>query len=175
MGESKKIHDKFAALRYRDFRLLWIGLFISNIGSQMQFAAVNWHIFILTKSAIALGLVGLARFIPIAIFSLLSGSVADAHNRKKILYVTQTILTVLSFVLAYTTITHTVTPTIIYGITALSAIAMAFDTPPRQAIIPSLVAKEHLGNAMSLNVIMWQTTQILGPSISGVSTQYCRA
>jgi len=160
--------NKFPALKYRDFRLLWIGLLISNIGSQMQFTAINWHIFILTHSAVALGLVGLSRFLPIAIFSLVGGAVADTHNRKKILLITQTVLTLLSFLLAFTTLSHIVNPIMIYAITALSAVAIAFDTPPRQALFPSLVKKIHLPNALSLNVIMWQTSLIIGPAMSGI-------
>ncbi|MBI2452812.1 MAG: MFS transporter [Parcubacteria group bacterium] len=88
--------QKFPALRYRDFRLLWVGLLISNTGSQMQFAAINWHIFIITHSALALGFIGLSRFVPIAIFSLVGGAIADAHNRKRILLITQTSLTLFS-------------------------------------------------------------------------------
>lgn len=159
---------RFAALKYRDFRLLWIALLISNIGSQMQFAAINWHIFIITHSAVALGMIGLSRFLPIAIFALFAGAVADAHNRRKILFITQTTLTVLSFILAFSTLNHDVNPLIIYVVTALSAVAIAFDAPPRQSIIPSLVHKDHLSNAMSLNVIMFQTSMVVGPALSGL-------
>lgn len=160
-------NSRFPALQYRDFRLLWIALLISNVGSQMQFAAVNWHIYLLTHSAVALGLVGLTRFIPVGIFALVGGSIADAHNRKKVLFITQSLLTVLSLLLTITTLNHTVTPIIIYAITALSAMALAFDTPPRQALIPNLVNREHLSNAMSLNIIMFQASQVLGPALSG--------
>lgn len=134
----------------------------------MQFAAINWHIFILTHSPLALGMIGLARFLPIAAFALLGGAIADAHNRKKILFITQTALTLLSSILALTTLTHAVTPFIIYAITALSAVAIAFDTPPRSAMVPNLVHKDHLQNAMSLNVIMFQTSSILGPAFAGI-------
>ncbi len=160
--------SKFPALQYRDFRLLWVGLLISNIGSQMQIAALNWHIYILTHSPIALGVIGLSRFLPIVIFALLGGGVADAHNRKVILFITQTALTLLSLVLAITTLNHTVTPMIVYVITAFSAVALAFDTPPRQAMVPSLVHKDHLTNAMSLNAIMWQISMIAGPALAGL-------
>src|SRR3989344_2291219 len=166
-------HGRFAALKYRDFRLLWIALLISTIGSQMQFAAINWHIYIITHSAISLGLIGLARFLPIAIFALLAGAVADAHNRRKILFITQIPLTILSFILAFATLNNTVNPLIIYIVTSLSAVAVAFDAPPRQAIIPSLVHKDHLANAMSLNVIMFQMSMVIGPALSGfVIKQY---
>lgn len=160
--------QRFPALKYRDFRLLWLGLFISNTGSQMQFAAINWHIFILTHSPLALGMIGLSRFLPIAVFSLIGGAVADAHNRKKILFVTQATLTVLSGILAFTTFANTVNPLIIYIITALSAVALAFDAPPRQAMIPNLVQREHLANALNLNVIMFQSAMVIGPALSGI-------
>jgi MFS family permease len=160
--------ERYAALKYRDFRLLWIGLFLSNIGSQMQFTAINWHIYVLTQSAFALGLIGLSRFVPIAIFAVVGGTIADAHNRKKILLITQVLLTTLSAILAVLTLKNLIQPIFIYVITALSALVMAFDTPPRQAIIPSLVKKEHLPNAMSLNVIMWQTSSIIGPALAGL-------
>jgi MFS family permease len=133
----------------------------------MQFVALNWQIYVLTHSAFALGLIGFFRFIPILFFSLIGGSVADAHNRKKILAITQTTLTVLSAALVITTLTHTISPQIIFSITALSAVALAFDTPAMQAIIPSLVDKRHIPNAMSLNFIMFQTATILGPSLAG--------
>lgn len=126
-------HSRFAALRYRDFRIMWLGLLFSNIGSQMQFTGLNWHIFILTKSPLALGFLGLSRFIPITIFSLVSGVVADAHNRKKILLITQAFMTLFSFILAITTLNKTISPFLIYLLSALSAVAFAFDTPPRQS------------------------------------------
>ncbi len=133
----------------------------------MQFAAINWHIFILTHSAVALGLIGMSRFLPIAVFALIGGAVADAHNRRKILFITQITLTALSLILTFSTLAHIVNPLIIYVTTGLSAIALAFDAPPRQAMIPSLVHKEHLSNAMSLNVIMFQTSLVVGPALSG--------
>ncbi|MBP9719480.1 MAG: MFS transporter [Candidatus Levybacteria bacterium] len=162
------VFPDFPAFRSRDFRIFWIALFISNTGSQMQFVALNWQIYTLTNSAFALGLIGLLRFIPILIFSLLSGSVADAHNRKIILTITQTALIILSSILAFLTITNTVTVNAIYTITALSAIALAFDTPARQAFIPNLVDQKHLASAMSLNSIMFQMAMIFGPMFSGI-------
>lgn len=133
----------------------------------MQFVAINWHVYVLTHSAFALGMVGLLRFVPILIFSLVGGSVADAHNRKIILFITQTALTILSFILAFLTITGTVTVTSIYIITVFFAIALSFDMPARQAFIPGLVDRKHLANAMSLNSIMFKTASILGPTAAG--------
>src|SRR5581483_7467344 len=92
--------SQFISLTYRDFRLFLFGLFISLAGSQMQIVALNWHIYLLTHSALALGLIGLMRFIPITIFSLIGGSFADTHNRKTILLIAETILGIIALVLA---------------------------------------------------------------------------
>ena len=103
-------NERFAAFKYRDFRLLWFGQLISIIGTQMQIVAINWHIYILTNSAIALGFIGLTRFLPIVVFSLIGGSVADVFNRKKIMLVMQISLALFAFVLAITTFTNAINP-----------------------------------------------------------------
>ncbi|HVZ58702.1 MAG TPA: MFS transporter [Patescibacteria group bacterium] len=159
--------SRYPAFRSRDFRLLWTGQLISNIGSQMQIVALNWQIYVLTHSAIALGLIGLVRVIPIIIFSLFAGVVADAFNRKKVMYVTQTLLLLFSLVLTIATYLKFVNPLIIYMTTALSAIALSFDLPARQAFLPGLVTKEDLSNALSLSSIMFQTSTVLGPTAAG--------
>lgn len=159
---------RYPALTYRDFRLLWFGQFISNSGTQMQLVAMNWHLYALTHSAIALGMIGLFRFFPIVLFSLIGGNFADAHNRKKILLTTTISMAVLSFILSATTFTKIVNPFILYTISVFIAIASSFDIPARQAIVPNLVKKEDLSNAMSLNVIMFQTSLVLGPALAGL-------
>src|SRR5437667_1631060 len=88
----KNSRSSFTALRHRDFRLLWLGQIVSVTGSQMQLVAINWHVYVLTGSAFALGLVGLFRGLPIIVCSLLGGVVADAVNRKRLMVATETIL-----------------------------------------------------------------------------------
>lgn len=158
---------RFVALTYPDFRLLWGGQFVSTIGSQMQFVALNWQIYQLTHSPLALGIIGLVRFVPIVFSGLIAGNFADAHNRKKIMFVTQITMGLVSLIMAITTFTHIITPLILYVLTAIAAIVNSFDTPARQAFIPRLVAKEHLANAMSLNSIVWEIAAISGPAIAG--------
>ena len=87
-------NSAFAALRHRDFRLLWLGQIVSVTGSQMQLVAINSHVYVLTKSALALGLVGLFRGLPVIVCSLAGGVVADAVDRKKLMIVTQTVMLV---------------------------------------------------------------------------------
>ncbi|HVT01633.1 MAG TPA: MFS transporter [Patescibacteria group bacterium] len=163
---------RYPALKYKDFRYFWIGQFISNTGTQMQIVAINWQIYVLTHSPFALGIIGLSRFIPIAVFSLLGGSFADVHNRKTIQFITQSTLAVLSIILALTTFGKVINPFFIYAVTILAAITTSFDLPARQAMIPNLVEKKDLANAMSLNVIMFQISTVAGPAIGGFAIGY---
>lgn len=82
---SGKRRSSFNALGHRDFRLMWMGQFVSVTGSQMQLVAINWHVYLLTKSALALGAIGLVRVVPIILCSLLGGVVADAVDRKRLM------------------------------------------------------------------------------------------
>ena len=167
MPQTQPKPQKFPALRHRDFRLIWFGQIISNTGSHMQIVALNWQIYLLTHSPVALGLIGLFRFLPIVVFSLIGGSFADAHNRKRILIISETLLAIFAVILAVTTFQGSITPTVIYAITICAAILTSFDMPARQAFVPSLVPKSALTNALSLNSIMWQIALIIGPTIAG--------
>lgn len=159
---------RFAALRYRDFRLYWGGQAVSSTGAQMQQAAVAWQVYLLTHSPAALGLVGLFRVFPIVIFSLWGGVVADVIDRRRLLLATQTALLALSVALAATTLTGTISIWTIFGLTALGAAALAFDNPARQALVPSLVPPERLTNAISLSSTTFQVATIVGPSAAGL-------
>lgn len=162
----------FIALKFREFRLFWMGLLVSRIGSEMQVVAVSWQIYLLTNSALSLGLIGLARFLPIVFLSLAGGMAADLHNRRKIMIASQLVMAGVSVILAITTFSNNINPWLIYLLLALNSAASAFDTPARQAIVPSLVPKDHFINAVSLNTIMWQTAIVLGPSLSGFVIAY---
>lgn len=160
--------DPFLALQHRDFRLLWIGQLVSVSGSQMQTVAINWHIWQLTGSALALGLIGLARIIPIIIFSLMGGVFADKHDRRRVLLVTQSCMMIIAMVLGAITDVGLVSPLAIYVLSALAAAALSFDNPARQALVPNLVPREHLTNALTLNSIVFQVTLIVGPALAGL-------
>lgn len=165
-------HSPFLALKFRDYRLFWIGLLISRIGSEMQVVAVNWQMYLLTGSALSLGFIGLARFLPVIIFSLPGGMFADMHDRRKIMIVAQIVMIASTVGLAASTFTNHVNPLFIYLLLAINSIATAFDTPARQAILPALVPTKYFVNAVSLNTIMWQTAVVLGPSLSGFIIAY---
>jgi MFS family permease len=160
-------HFPFNALRFRDFRLLWIGLLISRIGSEMQVVAINWQVYLLTGSAVSLGLIGLSRFLPVVFFSLLGGMAADIFDRKKVMLAAQIIMASCSSILAFTTFSGHINPLLIYFLIAGNSMASAFDTPARHSMVPQLVPKKYFMNAVSLNTIMWQTAVVLGPTMAG--------
>src|SRR5437899_9426638 len=157
----------FSALRHRDFRLLWIGQIGSVTGSQMQLFAVNWHVYLLTKSAFAVGLVGLVRGGPIILCSLVGGVVADAVDRKRLMIVTQSVMLVSATCLTAVTLAGLNHVWPIFLLTAIASAASAFDTPARQALMPALVPAKDFPNAVSLSMLMFQIGMIVGPSLAG--------
>ena len=156
------------ALLHRRFRLLWIGLFISVAGSRMQFWAILWHIRELSDQPIALGGIGLVRVIPIIIFSLVGGSIADSFDRRKVMYVTQTIFIISASLLGWLTLTGKIALWSIYALTALEALSSSFDLPARQSLTPNLVPSKDLPNAFSLQSMAFTVGGIFGPALGGL-------
>jgi MFS family permease len=163
--------QSFVALRHRNFRLIWIGLFVSFTGSTMQSAALLWHVSLLVppdRKGLALGAVGLVRVVPVVIFSMISGVVADAWNRRRLMLFTQIAATAVALGLAALAFTGVTKVWPIYVFAALGSAVGAFDLPARQALVPTLVPREHLPNAISLNTTMFQAASVLGPSLGGI-------
>src|SRR3954468_13854419 len=166
--DTAQRRSTFSTLRHRDFRLLWIGQLVSVTGSQMQLVAINWHVYLLTKSPLALGGVGLVRVIPIILCSLLGGLVADAFDRKRLIIIAQTSMLLSAGVLAAVTASGLETVWPIYLLTAISSAAVAFDNPARQALLPMLVPAEEFPNAVSLGLVSFQISMISGPALAGL-------
>lgn len=159
------------ALRHRNFRLIWIGLLLSFTGTWMQNAALLWHVSLLVppdRKGLALGIVGLVRFVPIVIFSIISGVVADASDRRRLMLLTQTGSAIVAAGLALLAFSGNTSVWPVYALAALSSAVGAFDLPARQSLVPSLVPREDLPNAITLNTIMQQTSQVLGPALAGI-------
>ena len=133
----------------------------------MQFVAINWHVYLLTKSALALGLVGLFRAVPIIVCSLAGGVVADAIDRRKLMVVTQTVMLTSAGLLTAITVAGIASVWPIYGLSALASAASAFDTPARQSLMPTLVPAEVFPNAVSLGLLVFNVATIAGPAIGG--------
>lgn len=138
----------------------------------MQLWALLWHVRLLTDQPIALGGIGLARILPVIVFSLVGGAVADSADRRKILFVTQSVMALEALVLAWLTFTGQITLWHIYLLTAIQATALAFDLPARQALVPNLVPAEDLPNAFSMQSIAFQVGSIVGPALSGLVIAY---
>ena len=163
-------HEHFVALTHRNFRLIWLGLLASITGSMMQNAALLWHVSLLVpeRKALALGLVGLVRVVPIIFLSMFSGVVADAWNRRRLMLMTQAGAAAVSLALAVLTFRGLSVVWPIYLLAALGASVGTFDLPARQALVPTLVPREHLPNAISMNTIMFQAASVVGPSLGGI-------
>ena len=158
----------YLSLRHRDFRRLWLSQLVSLTGSQMQAAAIDWHVYLLTHSPLALGLVGLSRVIPIATLSLWGGVAADRYDRRKIMLATQSTMAVVAVALAALTLAGRETRWLLYILTGLTSAAGSFDNPARQALVPRLVPRETLPGALAMNLTMFHVGMILGPAAAGL-------
>ena len=160
------------AFRSRPFLLYWIGQLISMAGSQMQIWALYWHLRTLSDQPMVISAIGLARFLPIILLSLIAGVVADRFNRRKLTIVTQIALGLVAFVLGLNTALGGITLWLLFGLVSVQSVAIAFDVPARQALIPSLVPREILPSAYSLTSIASKVGGILGPALSGLVIAY---
>lgn len=165
---SPLVRRPYQALRHRDFRRLAVALLVSLTGSQMQTVAIDWHVYLLTHSPLMLGLVGLVRVVPIIIFSLWGGIVADRQDRRRVMLAAEALMTVLASVLAYCTFAGKDSVVLVFALTAISAGAVAFDNPARQALLPRLVPAEELPGALAVMLTVFQAAQIAGPALAGL-------
>ena len=159
---------RFAALRYRNFTLIWSGLIVSNVGTWMQNVGQGWLVLQLTNSPLWLGLLGLSFALPMIVLPLLGGAVVDRVNRVRLLYFTQTSLMLVAFALAALTWLGLVNVWHILIASFLGAALLAFDNPARQALVPDLVPPRDLLNALSLNAATYNGAASLGPALAGV-------
>src|SRR5690348_13838111 len=145
-----KAPSHWSVLRNRDYALLFWGQLISAAGTQMQIVAVAWQVYLLTHSAIALGLIGLMQAVPRLLFSLIGGVFADVFDRRKLLLFIEVTMALMSAILALCTFFNVINMYIIYVVVLIAACVSAFEFPTRQAIIPTLVPRRQLVNAVSL-------------------------
>ena len=159
----------FRALRYRNFKVFFIGQGISLIGTWMQYVAMSWLVYRMTNSALMLGVVGFASQIPAFILSPFTGVLADRHNRHKILLFTQALAMLQAFILAFLTLTENIAVWHIVVMGIFLGCVNSLDIPARHSFILEMVEeKENLGNAIALNSMMFNMARLIGPSIAGV-------
>jgi MFS family permease len=159
----------FKAFEYRNFRLLWFGACTSSIGTWMQTVAQNWLVLEITDSPFLLGLDSFLSQIPIFLFSLIGGVVADRMDRRKLLVGSQLVQMTCAFVLAsligfgYLHVWHILLASFTVGL------AQAFGGPAYQALIPTLVESKDLPNAIALNSIQFNLARVIGPMLGGIA------
>jgi MFS family permease len=161
-------HRPYRVLSHRDFRLLWLSQLVSQTGSQMQTVALHWHVYLLTRSPLALGALGLTRVVPIVLFSLWGGVAADRLDRRRVMFATQFAMLAGAAALSALTFTGHESLGVLYGANALLAAAAAFDNPARNALVPRLVPLAELPAALSLNLTMFHAATIGGPALAGL-------
>jgi MFS family permease len=158
----------FRALRYPDFFWYWSSYFVSNVGAWMQNVAQGWLLFELTGSPFILGLFSLLRTMMLFCFFLLGGLVADRWDRRLVMMWIQIVSLITAFVLAVLVSLDAIRAWHIFILGAITSTAWAFEQPVRQSLIPKLVSREDLVNALALNSITWQGAGLLGPSLVGL-------
>ncbi len=157
------------AFTYRDFRVLWFGAFTSTVGTWMQKVAQSWLVFELTKSSFFLGLDDFLGQLPILLFTLLGGVIADRHDRRRLLVGSQYVQMATAFILAGLVFAGRVHIWHILALSAVTGFAQAFGGPAYQALIPSLVHKKDLPNAIALNSIQFNLARVFGPLLAGIA------
>jgi predicted MFS family arabinose efflux permease len=162
----------FKAFQYHDFRLLWFGACTSSIGTWMQEIAQNWLVLEITNSPFLLGLDAFLGDIPIFLFSLVGGVIADRMDRRKLLMISQVIQMTSALTLAFLIATQRIQIWHILLSSFVVGTAQAFGGPAYSALVPSLVEKEDLPNAIALNSIQFNLARVIGPVLGGLALKY---
>src|SRR6202011_1643109 len=171
-GEGSVLRRVFKAFEYPDFRIMWLGGCTSTIGTFMQTLAQAWLGLELSKSAFFLGLDAFLSQIPIVLFSLIGGVVADRKERRNLLIFSQVIQMTCAFTLATLFATGVVRVWHILMLSFFTGFGQSFGGPAYSALIPSLVKKEDLPNAIALNSIQFNLARIIGPMLGGIALTY---
>jgi MFS family permease len=155
------------ALRHQDFRLFWGGNLLSNVGTWMQNVAQGWLVLELSNSAFWLGVVGFAASAPMLVFTLLGGVIADRVDRRRLMLRTQAAMMLFAFALAGLTWGKVINVPEIVLLAFATGVAMSLNAPSYQALVPQLVPKEDLNNAIALNSAQFNFSRIVGPTLGG--------
>jgi MFS family permease len=156
----------FAALSVRNFRLFFIGQLISVSGTWMQSVAQGWLVLQLTGSSVDLGFAVALQYLPILLFGTYGGLVADRHEKRRILYFTQSSAGLLALTLGILMTTHHVTVTTVFVLASLLGFVNLFDVPARQAFVQEMVGRDLIANAVSLNSVLMNSGRVIGPSVA---------
>src|SRR5438874_4473780 len=167
-GSQSALRRTFSALHYRDFRLLWFGAFTSTCGTFMQALAQGWLVYKITGSALLLGLDGFLSTGPMLLFSLFGGVIADRIDRKKVMLASQWAQMTFAFVLAILIYTKTLQIWHILLMSFLTGSAQSFSGPAYASLLPLLVRREDVPNAVAMNSMQFNLARVIGPALGGV-------
>ena len=162
------LRTTFRALEHRNYRLYWTGQLISLIGTWMQSVAQGWLMHRLTGSALMLGFLGFAQFLPVLLLSLWAGVIVDSVDKRKLLLITQSAFLLQAALLATAVSTGIVQPWMILVLAFVFGTINAVDLPARQSFVVELAGKEDLSNAIALNSAAFNTARVVGPAIAGI-------
>jgi predicted MFS family arabinose efflux permease len=165
---SGRFQRTFSALRYRDFRLLWFGAFASTTGTFMQTLAQGWLVYTMTGSAFLLGVDGFLATGPMLLFSLFGGVIADRIERRKIMLLSQVMQMTFAFVLTGLIYFHAVKIWHIFILSFLTGSAQSFSGPAYASLLPLLVKRDDMSNAVAMNSMQFNLARVIGPAIGGV-------
>src|SRR2546425_2931743 len=165
---AKGLLRAFLALRHRNFRLFWFGQLISLIGTWMQSIGQAWLVLELTHNALLLGLVGALQFLPVLLFTLFGGVLADRWPKRTVLLFTQSSAMIEAMILWILVATGMVQIWHILVLAALLGMTNSLDMPTRQAFVVEMVGREDLPNAIALNSSLFNMARIIGPAIGGL-------
>lgn len=157
----------FTSLRHRNFRLMWGGLLVSNSGTWLQVVAQDYLVYQITGRALDLGLVNVARAVALISLSFFGGAVADRMDKRRLLMVTQSLFAASAALLGLLVELHIVRVWHIVAVAFFNAVVLAVDNPARQALLPHLVPREHLMNAIALSSITFTGAAAVGPALAG--------
>jgi len=161
------VSSSSSAFASRDYRFFFASRVLSALGHQMEVVALGWLVYEMTGSAFALGLIGLASFLPVLTMSLISGHVADRFDRRRIAIICYILIAIGTVGLIVCAIIGASALYAVYGITILLGFARSFSNPATQALMPTLVSREALPNAISWSTTAWQSASIAGPALGG--------
>ena len=166
--KSRQALQALSALRHRNYRLYWFGQLASVLAQNMEHVAQSWLVLELTNSPLFLGLTGLSYAIPSIILAFIGGAIADRADRRRIMIAAQTATAALFFVLATLVVTKSIALWHVMGLAFLSGAIRAFDRPSRMALLPQMVPKEDIPNAVAIGGTIWQLNRLVGPAIAGI-------
>ena len=168
-GLGEHLGRTFRALHLRDFRLFWLGQVVSNTGTWMQSIAQAWLVLRLTDSPLALGTVTMLQALPVLMFGLFGGVIADRFPKRKLLLFTQLMMCLQALALGILTYTDLIQLWQVYVLALSLGLLNALDNPTRQTLVSELVPPDDLPNAVSLNSLSFNTSRLIGPAAGGLT------